>query len=240
MKVRFISDVHITDASDPFYQRLLAWIRLGEFGDTLIFGGDIFDLMVGFRPGFIERYGDFFSEVGAALERGVEVYYIEGNHDFDLQGIFSRYPQFKRIERGFFIAHSENVRTWFEHGDLADPSDWSYQLWRAGVRSPPLRWVRQKVSDPLLWQIGSKLSQVSHYSNREMSDTNRQKYFHHALEKFHLGYQFVVMGHCHDPHEYSVRIGDLNHGYWNLGYPKRDLTYLQFDSSKQTWVRQPL
>ena len=63
-----------------------------RYGDTVVLAGDLFDLFVGNKRIFRERYGDFFRALETAGKKGVETHYIEGNHDFLIRAAFRGIP----------------------------------------------------------------------------------------------------------------------------------------------------
>jgi UDP-2,3-diacylglucosamine hydrolase len=83
MTLYAVSDLHIRDEHDPLYPPLLALLRERAMpGDQVVLAGDIFDVFVGDKPEFTERYAEFLRAARAAAARGVRVDYLEGNHDF--------------------------------------------------------------------------------------------------------------------------------------------------------------
>ena len=69
----YFSDLHIESGDDPLFGSLLRLIQKASRGDTLILAGDLFDLFVGSKPVFLDRFGPFFSELESAGFRGVQI-----------------------------------------------------------------------------------------------------------------------------------------------------------------------
>src|SRR5687768_5859798 len=94
MSLYVVSDLHIWGPDDPLYQSLLALIRdRAVSGDTVVLAGDLFDLFVGNKSIFKERYSEFIQLLILAGKRGVKLHYIEGNHDFLIRRTFRGIPQ---------------------------------------------------------------------------------------------------------------------------------------------------
>lgn len=236
MSVYFISDLHICDAEDPVYAALLDLIQhRAQAGDTLVLAGDVFDLFVGNKAIFKVRYERFFDTLSQAGQRGVLIHYIEGNHDFLLKGSFRRIP-------GLSL-HSEQVsfevqgkRFFVAHGDLADAKDYGYRFLRAFFRSWPVRLF--------LWVLpGGWLDRMGHWSSQwsrrkhpvlvtqlpaAKRESLRKAYRSYAAERLAQGYDFVVMGHCHDLDEMSFQIGGRSGQYVNVGFPRVHGTFLSW------------
>src|SRR5690242_14977039 len=89
MSLFAVSDLHITGPDDPLYFSLLTLLReRAKAGDVVVLAGDLFDIFLGNKAIYTQRYSDFLKAVSSAGERGVEIHYIEGNHDFQMQGVF--------------------------------------------------------------------------------------------------------------------------------------------------------
>src|SRR4051812_19466072 len=93
MSLFAVSDLHIWGPDDPLYRSLLALLneRAGA-GDVVVLAGDLFDLFIGGKKIFRDRYSEFFEALATAGQRGVEVHYIEGNHDFLLRRAYAGIP----------------------------------------------------------------------------------------------------------------------------------------------------
>src|SRR4051812_24373663 len=89
MNLFAVSDLHISGPDDPLYSSLMSLLLdRASAGDVVVLAGDLFDLFVGNKEIFVERYASFLHALARAGKRGVEIHYIEGNHDFLMQGIF--------------------------------------------------------------------------------------------------------------------------------------------------------
>jgi UDP-2,3-diacylglucosamine hydrolase len=238
-----ISDLHIWGSGDPLYHSLLALIRTrAAQGDTLILAGDIFDIFVGPKKIFTAEYQSFIDELQQASLRGVKVHYIEGNHDFQLKGVFagivgielhSEKVAFDIGEKRFFVAH----------GDLADSRDFGYRLLRGLLRSPPLKAAIRIAPGKVVEKIGKKSSQYSRESAPrnpgelpiERRERLRTTYRSFAAERLAEGYDFVVMGHCHDLDEKTFKIGNHVGQYINVGYPRVHGSFLVWHPGDE-WI----
>lgn len=229
-----ISDLHIGGPDDPLCVRLIALVRDRlEAGDTLVLAGDIFDLFVGAKPVFLERYGALLGELEAALRRGVKLHYIEGNHDFllALGGDF-----FVKRLAGMKIHDSEvafesgagGPRIYVAHGDLVDTADRGYLAMRSFFRGRLMRAYVSRAPGAWVDGLGNFLSHQSRERggarlpedfSPERLERLRAAYRGFAEAKIRdEGYRFVVLGHCHDLDEAKFApVGQ----YMNVGYPRK-------------------
>src|SRR5579885_2704936 len=139
MSLYAVSDLHVSGSDDPLYRSLLALLNgRASSGDVVVLAGDLFDLFVGNKKIFRERYGEFFSALESAGRRGVEIHYIEGNHDFLIRRAFEGIP-------GLHVhAHDVSLelggrKFFFAHGDTAERGDLKYLALRLFLRSPILK-----------------------------------------------------------------------------------------------------
>jgi UDP-2,3-diacylglucosamine hydrolase len=248
MSLYVVSDLHIWGPEDPVYASLLSLLRNGaKAGDTLVLAGDLFDLFVGRKRIYLERYTGFFEELKAAGSRGVRIHYIEGNHDFLIRRAFSDIPGFQ--------VHSHDVkielngkRFFVAHGDTVDRTDYGYRALRMFFRSPVMKALVAAAPGKWLDQIGNKSSQTSRKRKPllpkelpiEKMEYLRKIYRSFAAERLSEGYDFVVLGHCHDLDEMRFSIGGRTGQYVNVGYPRVHGSYLAWSEGDNELHREPL
>lgn len=231
--IRIVSDLHIEDAHDPTYRSLLRLMDGTAPCDELVLAGDIFDFMVG-RPLFLRSYPEFFASLSAAIERGVKIHYIEGNHDVNLLPLLRRIPgvSLHRAEMDLQV-HSQKL--FIAHGDLADRNDWGYRFWRWLVRTWPVRSFFKLLPSSAVMALGRKLSELSRSQRTHRVTPEdgfarvRPIYRSYAAEKAKLGFDYIVMGHCHDLDEMGFTVDGRNAKYMNVGYPKAHGSYVVCD-----------
>lgn len=112
----FISDAHINENRNELYG-LLNLINEGEIKTSQLFlMGDIFDFVTGYTEYSFKFYQDYINLIESIAAK-IEVFYIEGNHDFRLKRLFknvkvyeiSEQPvKFKANKRCVNIAHGDN------------------------------------------------------------------------------------------------------------------------------------
>lgn len=227
-RVLILSDTHFTDGQDPLLARVIATARAldlrgtsnsGESGDAVVMAGDVFDLYVGNKRYFREQFAAWHALVAEWLERGVRVAVVEGNHDFQLEGVYpaavTLHPESCSLE----LVGGKHL--WIEHGDLVDASDIGYRVLRAFLRSPFMRAFIAHAPDSWVQWVGEKFKAASAAHHPRQPDAEHQerlrKIYHAAAEKkFAEGFAFVVMGHCHDLDAHKTLGGE----YLNMGYPR--------------------
>lgn len=240
MKVVVISDIHISGSTDPFYRALLSMIQLEiSAGDQLVLAGDIFDFLVGKQPRRNEEYRELFELLRKKGSEGAQTTFIEGNHDFHLGSTFNGLPNF-RVEKEKIELKTDSHRVYVAHGDLVDPEDYGYRALRLFFRSPFMRFMAfvlpEKAVD-WVWTFSSKTSQS--LKGTERIERTRKIYREFAEKKFREGFDAIILGHCHDNHEFSFTDGERKGGYMNVGFPKAHRSYIVF-TDESGLERRPL
>jgi UDP-2,3-diacylglucosamine hydrolase len=248
MALVVISDLHIWGREDPLYHSLVSLVQERvHSGDTLVLAGDIFDVFVGNKKVFVQEYSRFIEALKAASDRNISIHYVEGNHDFLLKSVFSECKGVK--------VHAESVgleidqkKFFFAHGDLANPKDYGYRFLRAFLRSLFLRAVVVLVPGWFVKMVGERSSKYS----RALAPRNpgelpierrerlRDAYRSFAASKMTEGFDFIVMGHCHDLDEKMFKIGSRVGQYVNVGYPRVHGSLLSWQSGEEKISREKL
>lgn len=248
MSLFVVSDLHIWGTDDPLYLSLISLLRdRARGGDTVILAGDLFDLFVGNKAIFTNRYSEFVQSLKHAGERGIKTHYIEGNHDFLLKRAFQGIPN--------LLIHPQEVsieiqgsRFYFTHGDTADKSDYFYRVLRGFFRSALMKFF--VIIAPGVWleKFGQYSSRKSRKNKKllpselplERMEKLRKVYRSFAAEKLCEGYDYVVMGHSHDLDEMSFQIGERKAQYINVGFPRAHGSFLSWSPGEEKINRERL
>lgn len=248
MRLIVVSDLHIWGPEDPMYDALIRLLEQeAQSADTVILAGDLFDLFVGHKEIFLSRYQKFFDALKGASGRGVVVHYIEGNHDFLMRKAFRGIPNVKLHSREVTVEMG-GKRFFVAHGDLVNSSDYSYRALRSFFRSPVMKAFVSLAPGKLLDVIGQTSSRrsrsrkplLSAHLPTERMQKLRLVYRNYAAERLSEGFDFVVLGHCHDLDEKQFRIGGRCGQYINVGYPRVHGSFLSWTPEDEVIQRQPL
>lgn len=248
MSLVVLSDLHVWGKEDPFYSALLTLMRERVSpGDTLVLAGDVFDLFIGNKKIFLERYSEFLAEARRAGERGVKIHYIEGNHDFLMKRALGNIPGL-HLHKHDFALDLDGKRFFFAHGDTADRRDYSYRALRVFFRSPPMRAFVRLAPGSWIDGIGRLSSRRSRGAKPELASSMptknlealRKVYRNFAAEQISKGSDYVVMGHCHDLDEMSFVVGGRRGQYINVGFPRLHGSYLSWELGDEKISREKL
>ncbi|MDR1008342.1 MAG: hypothetical protein LBL65_07300 [Campylobacteraceae bacterium] len=128
----FVADAHENGENRILFTKLLHGIKSGEIAAAQLFlMGDIFDLLVG---GAKKTQFLFKDEVAVLDEIGqkIDVFYFEGNHDFNLGKLFSN-VKIIPLKKQPMLFESKCGLFRLAHGDLN--GEFKYQFYTSLIRS---------------------------------------------------------------------------------------------------------
>jgi len=253
MKLRIYSDLHITDEKDELYEPFLESMRsFGRSGNHIVLAGDIFDMLWGDKPEFYySRFQRFFECLSLLAAKAVKIDYIEGNHDFLLKKTLPPHPNIHHSESEVILSLS-GKRFFIAHGDLIDQSDIGYLLLRRFWRCAPMRLLGTVVPGKFIQWVGETSSSLSQARKKSYGQdlsgrvapeklvTVRQIFHDYAQKRFQDGFDFVVMGHCHDLDGWNTVFNDRPCQYINMGYPRVHGQILEWSANNPIIKRIPL
>lgn len=234
MNFYYLSDLHLQDGNSVQAKRFCTFLlTVPQRGDVVVFGGDIFDLFIGNKRVFRERFAAILDALEKLSVDGVRLIYLEGNHDFQVQSALGKGKI--EIQTGDFPLVVGEKKFWISHGDLIDPEDRGYRFLRWITRSLPVRILIWLLPGGAIDAIGNRSSKESRkYNERRVSEKTKARlrglYYSFAEEKFAQGYSYVLVGHSH--------IRDLRESakgvYVNLGISSEHVPFAHFRVDQNT------
>ncbi len=198
MRAIFLADAHLRDPQDHNYQQLLAFLDQQEQLDGLFLLGDIFEFWLGYRHLAFTPYIPLLERLRRLSETGTRLFFVEGNHDFNLG------PYFTETLRCTVIPDQQLVE-WdgqqllLCHGDLLNPNR-NYQrlrtLWRSGL----VRALARIIHPDPVWSFAIWLSDKSRNKRLNHEPCNWDPSFMiepFAKQQFAAGADAVLCGHFH-------------------------------------------
>jgi UDP-2,3-diacylglucosamine hydrolase len=220
----FISDAHLGVRGAGWQERearLLSFLRqLDQQVTHLIIVGDLFDFWIEYRNLIRAEYFDTLRILADLRERGTQLHYIAGNHDFAL-GPFLLNQIGMHVHTRSMDCELMGARIHVRHGDGILPSDVLYRLLHRVLRSR-LNQRLYKMLHPTLGiglaALASRLSR--HGSSGRPLKGERVKAYRQAAKGLleRTGAQIVVLGHTHTPELVQGPSGTYcNTGAWLNG-----------------------
>ena len=200
------SDVHIRDANDTRYELLCQLIEeaMQARAQALVLNGDIFEFFFGWRSYFKNKYSRLLSLLDQLAATGAQVWFVEGNHEYGLDGLV-RHFRFKIVpsDGGIFIA-PDGKRILVAHGDLLSP-DFSYRVFRRVMRSQFVNCLAflfpQTILDRLTLWFAKTSRSKDKYRVLE-HDKIRAMAAHKMREQCA---DVIIFGHFHHPYDDQIQ-----------------------------------
>ena len=241
MKIAAISDVHIKAPHDEADKLLLAFLDHPDVqsSDYILLLGDIFDLICGPHEEYLKMYPHLFDRMDALHKKGKKVFFLEGNHDVHLQGLFfKRWPNFEILSEQMPVIEKINGKVYyFSHGDEHEIDNEAYQRYKAFIYSAPLRFVaNQLMPFAVLNYVGERASKISRKKGSKKFDAELVRdRFRNGVQTTTKGeFDFVIGGHSHVKDQFTLP--GTNSLYLNNGYALREKTFLLIDNHQPRFV----
>lgn len=244
MRLWVFSDLHLSDPHSPFYQSFLKILDEPQSDqDTVVFAGDIFEVLVGKSPYFSKKHHAFFRQVKNLAARHVNLFYIEGNHDFHIRPQFGNIPitfENESVQLKFQTAQGIK-KIYIAHGDLVDQSDVGYLRLRSLFRSSLVQTLADAISGKWIEKLGEKIARPHDQKTSDLPedwpasqrDRLRSVFRKFAIQKKNEGFDYIILGHCHD-------FDEIQPFYFNMGFPPVHGHFLFFDSMDDCVKRKSL
>ncbi len=224
-KYYFISDVHIGAGSNDKEKQKLQ--QLSSFfnyikhpSNELFIVGDLFDFWFEYKYVVPSQYYPFLFEISKLIEAGVKVYLQPGNHDSWLRDFFPTQMKIN-VYGEVFTPVINSKKLYLFHGDGILKSDKGYRLLKKILKSRLniflYRWLHPDIGISLAKFMSHNSRQ---YTSNKLPDYTKE-YIQFAKDRFNQGYDYVIMGHSHQPMiKYFDNKAFINIGDWidNFSY----------------------
>ncbi|WP_320036437.1 UDP-2,3-diacylglucosamine diphosphatase [Halarcobacter sp.] len=130
----FVADAHYNEKKT----QLLTFLKKLDSGEIrtsqLFLMGDMFDFISGESEYFVNRNNDLIELINK-LSKIIEIVYLEGNHDYNMNMLFPQVLVIKR-ENQPIVAEYKEKTVEIAHGDIFTP--WHYNLYCKIIRNHSL------------------------------------------------------------------------------------------------------
>lgn len=191
----FIADAHYPTHGDT----LLEWLHHIDTGKLVVpqlfLMGDIFDLLVGGLEKSYALNAEAIARI-QSISRHTDIFYFEGNHDFQLRKIFKNIKIYSRIDQPQYMGYNGFV-VGLSHGDRFS-SGWKHGLLSRILRNPfilnTIKWLKPHIIEQKIAHLSSK--EICH----ELPDFETK-----AKEIFgsYSDADWVIEGHYHQGKKYE-------------------------------------
>lgn len=185
----FVADSHYNEKNQEFLIFLEKLLSKEIETEQLFLMGDMFDFISGESIYFIQRNRELIDIINK-LSQDIEIIYLEGNHDYNMQVLFPKVKVYKR-EQQPVSAKFENKSVELAHGDIFTP--WHYDLYCKIIRNHPLLVFLNMID------FKSFISKKIYYSLIKKSICSKMKNFEEFAKKRMKNYNcnLIIEGHFH-------------------------------------------
>ena len=199
----FIADSHENENRENFWYFLCA-LKSGEIKTPQLFlMGDMFDFLASeceFFVKFYERYVRAIDEIGEEME----IYYFEGNHDFNLAPLFKNVKAYPIGAQPVKFASECGQSVLIAHGDIFLPfvSKYALRFLRIKIFLKTMNFFDKFLNFRLSKRILNKLKRkildykIPNFKNLVEAKMRRYNAFYEA--------DIVIEGHYHQGEQYTI------------------------------------
>ena len=165
----FVSDVHLgLQISDPAARetRFVSFLKnLPEETDALYMLGDIWDFWYEYRDVVPKGYVRVFAALTELMDRGVKVYFFQGNHDVWTYSYFEELGMKKLVQPA--LVEIAGKRFCLGHGDGLGPTPFGYRCIKYIFNNRPVQILFSMLHPWIAYRIGNIWSKHSRLSHNE-------------------------------------------------------------------------
>ena len=197
----------------------------------LVIGGDLFDFWIGHRTVVYYPYLPVLKRLMDFRAHGIEMDYVEGNHDFHMGPFFKETLQCRVYPKEAYLK-LEGFHICVCHGDLMNPGDRGHRLLKKVFGSSCFKGLAGIVHPDWQWRIGHWASRLSHRHRREPPNIG-EVYKRLAEEKLKKSsIDVLIAGHNHCPDAQTFEFSGSRKYYYNTGDWLTHFSYLELESGR--------
>jgi len=221
-RIYFASDFHL---GTPSYNesrirenQIINWLDAIEKDAKAIFlVGDIFDFWFEYKDVIPKGFIRFQSKLLQLKEKGIDIYFFQGNHDMWMFDYFPREFEIP-VYSDPILLEVNDLRVYVGHGDGLGPGDKTYKVLKKIFRNPLCQWLFGWIHPNVGMLIAKNWSSRSRIKNESKSDSCKEHdewlwIYSKEIEKTEH-HDYYIFGHRHLPLEMSINNKST---YINLG-----------------------
>lgn len=235
-KYFFVADVHLgLDLLNPRERegRFFAFLQsLPEETKQIYLIGDIFDFWVEYKDVVPRGFVRVLGALAALCDRGVEVFFFKGNHDYWVTDYLTKEIGLKVIDDPYLLTEIEGKRFCLGHGDVLGKREFSFRLISLLFRSKVCIALLKALHPRWIFRFARGWSfrrRSKYYGKYRFRGEDEPLYaFANALgEREKIDY--YIFGHLHTPAQIEIPSGGT---MYILGSWMEEDSYLNFSGMK--------
>ena len=232
MAVYIFSDAHLggCSASEEATKRAKLeqlFCKVESDASRLIILGDLFDFWFEYRHTIPKGYHWILSRLFELREKGINIDYVSGNHDFWM-GDFFQTELGITVHRDMLDTDIDGRRVHLIHGDGLAKSDWGYGILKRILRNRFNIWLYLKIPSDWAYSLALKVSRGSRAHTSVRDKIFVAEYDQYAIGKLNQGFAAVFIAHLHQP----IRVDRENGVYINTGDFISHFSFVRIENSR--------
>lgn len=232
-KILFLADAHLKSNLQEEYKDLVSFFQLVENKTNEVMAifilGDLFDFFIAFPEVVFYEHMEILSIMKRIADKGVKIFYFEGNHDFFLKKLnFLGYP-IEIIQKDMSI--NLKGKYLISHGDLLNPKDYMHRILSVLVRNPITYLLAYILPPYIVYHFAHWFSKFSREKISGKQKLDEKIFDTIADSLLKRGFNGAILGHFHI--NKSITIDGSKFSINLLGSWKEDRCYLVYDCDKK-------
>jgi UDP-2,3-diacylglucosamine hydrolase len=231
MRCIFFSDTHLARKDDTRHALVEAFIRdVCANADMVFILGDLFEFYHGYEGYIFPWYRRIVDVLRDIALRGTAVYYLEGNHEFEMGPFFASHTRLNCTKS--LAIEIEGKKIFLSHGD-----EITNAVLRKVLKSPITYAVMDALGPAVAWKIAMACRIFLSKRHRVYNEKVRDAFRLYAKQKLDEGYQAVILAHSHMPDLVEYGNGNIRKTYLNTGDLIENLSYGEYTTSRGLAIR---
>lgn len=226
MKMIFFADTHLTRKNKKKLKMVEVFIRkVCSDADMVFVLGDLFEFYHGYEGYIYPWYRPIVDAFKAITEQGKSVYFLEGNHEFDMGPFFETYTGIQCVKN--LTIDIEGKRTFISHGD-----EFYLNPVTRALKAPLTIGAMNLFGPGLSWKIAMGVSKIMSKKKKGQNQKVKDVFREYARQKLKEGYDAVILAHTHIADYMEFGAGMAKKVYLNTGDFIRKSTYIEYTSEE--------
>lgn len=220
MAAFFISDAHLGEnfrnREKLKKERLESFLDMvAEKGKKLFVVGDLFDFWFEYKHAIPKEHLQIILKLADLKKRGVELYYVTGNHDHWLGDFLSREVGFE-IYKDHADMVIDDKKVHITHGDGLAQNDVGYRILKRILRNRVSIFLYRLITPDIGIPLAKFVSCKSRgHTQKRPKESFLHEYRQFAQDRLKAGDDIVIIAHTHVPEQIEYDQGlYLNTGDW--------------------------
>jgi len=224
LKAVFFSDVHLVPEDQEKTRLLQGFLEDSGDADIVVILGDLFEFYHGYDNYIYPWYESVANTLKKMTGNGSKVYFLEGNHEFELGGFFARHTGV--VSGREMVIQHDGKKVFLSHGDASG-------LFCLGsvLKNRFIYKIMDMIGPMVTWKCAEKAGFFLSRKIKPYDDNIKRIFRENGRKKLEEGYDVVIFAHSHMVDKIEFEDTGKKKTYLNTGDFGRYLDYVVYDSN---------